>query len=302
MGIETQTLQLLLASKNKYSVNFNKTLTLGRQNSFLSEPEIKNIFKEYGINYSTIEESKYSRNKYSENLFKYLGVNELSNLDFSGYEGADLIYDLNYSIPKSLYNLYDCVLDLGTLEHVFNFPRAIQNCMNMVRVNGHFISMTPCNNQFGHGFYQFSPELFYSMFNENTGFIVEDVIVVEFSPFYRWYRVNNPEKIKMRTVMSNNYVTNLFVISKRIEIKQIENIYPNQSDLLSQWESRSTPEQSGYIDCFSDKKFDNIKSILLKFPKLARALEAIRFSSWNRQLSLSNKKCFFRIKNKLNLT
>jgi len=31
-------------------------------------------------------------------------------------------------------NKYDLVFDGGTLEHVFNFPVAIKNCMEMVKV------------------------------------------------------------------------------------------------------------------------------------------------------------------------
>jgi 2-polyprenyl-3-methyl-5-hydroxy-6-metoxy-1,4-benzoquinol methylase len=54
------------------------------------------------------------------------------------------------------------VFDGGTLEHIFDYPTAIKNCMKMVKPGGHLLLTTPANNWFGHGFYQFSPELFYS--------------------------------------------------------------------------------------------------------------------------------------------
>jgi len=41
---------------------------------------------------------------------------------------------------------YTTVIDGGSLEHVFNFPQAIANCMNMVAVGGHFIGLSPANN------------------------------------------------------------------------------------------------------------------------------------------------------------
>lgn len=301
MGIETQTLKLLLASKKKFKINFDKCLTLGRQNVFLSEAEIKNIFIEYGEYYKIEIENLYTRYKFSENVFQWLGVNQLTTLDASEFEGANLIHDLNFPILEEKYNSYDCVCDFGTLEHIFNIPVAIKNCMNMVSVGGHFVAMTPCNNQFGHGFYQFSPEFFYSLFTPKYGFVVEDVILVEFGPFYKWYRVLDSNKIEMRTVMSNKYVSNLFVVAKKIKHENLEKIFPNQSDFISQWQNEASPAQTGYIDCFSNSNFDYVKTILLKFPKLARSLEAIRFSSWNRKLSLLNTKCFQRINDKIKL-
>jgi hypothetical protein len=43
----------------------------------------------------------------------------------------------------------------------FNFPVALANAMKMAKIGGHFAARTPANNQCGHGFYQFSPGLFY---------------------------------------------------------------------------------------------------------------------------------------------
>ena len=56
---------------------------------------------------------------------------------------------------------FDLVFDGGTLEHVFNFSTALKNCMHMVKPHGRFVSVTLPNNWCGHGFYQFSPELFF---------------------------------------------------------------------------------------------------------------------------------------------
>ena len=65
---------------------------------------------------------------------------------------------MNTPIYGSLKNRFSALLDAGTIEHVFNFPQAIRNCMEMVKVGGHFIQVTVANNFIGHGFYQFSPE------------------------------------------------------------------------------------------------------------------------------------------------
>ena len=53
------------------------------------------------------------------------------------------------------------MIDSGSLEHVFNISQALRNCLEMVESGGHFISIGPANNAMGHGFYQFSPELYF---------------------------------------------------------------------------------------------------------------------------------------------
>ena len=57
---------------------------------------------------------------------------------------------------------FDVVYDGGTLEHVFNFPVALRNAMELLRPGGRLFTIHTCaNNLCGHGFYQFSRELFY---------------------------------------------------------------------------------------------------------------------------------------------
>ena len=65
---------------------------------------------------------------------------------------------------------YDAVLDFGCLEHVFDFPVAWRNCVALCRVGGHLFHSLPANNLAGHGFYQFSPELFFNLYQAKNGF------------------------------------------------------------------------------------------------------------------------------------
>ena len=107
---------------------------------------------------------------YAEEFLKRLGAKETISIDASAYEGASLVHDMNLPIGDDLKRRFSVVIDGGTLEHVFNFPVAIKNCMQMVDVGGHFFVHTMANNFMGHGFYQFSPELFYRVFSPENGF------------------------------------------------------------------------------------------------------------------------------------
>ena len=57
--------------------------------------------------------------------------------------------------------------------------------MEMVKRGGHFIGVTTLNNFCGHGFYQFSPELYYRVFAPGNGFEVVKMYVCEVAPRLR---------------------------------------------------------------------------------------------------------------------
>jgi 2-polyprenyl-3-methyl-5-hydroxy-6-metoxy-1,4-benzoquinol methylase len=65
---------------------------------------------------------------------------------------------MNLPISETLRQRYSVVYDGGKLEHVFNQPQALKNCMEMVRVGGYFLQTNTANKFMGHGFWQFSPE------------------------------------------------------------------------------------------------------------------------------------------------
>jgi methyltransferase family protein len=64
-------------------------------------------------------------------------------MDASGFEGSSIQHDLNQPIPPSLSARFTLVLDSGTLEHVFDVPQALRNCMEIVAPGGHLIAIAP---------------------------------------------------------------------------------------------------------------------------------------------------------------
>lgn len=111
---------------------------------------------------------------YAETMFRALGANEIESYDYSDYEGATILHDMNVPISDMHKERYSVVLDGGTLEHVFHYLTALKNAMEMVKIGGSLILATPCNNYNGHGFYQFSPDLFFTVL-EGNGFTIEDI-------------------------------------------------------------------------------------------------------------------------------
>jgi len=71
---------------------------------------------------------------------------------------SELRYDMNYAVPEREYEKYGTLIDIGSLEHVFDTRQCFENCLRMVAVGGHYLLHTPVNGYFAHGFHVFNPE------------------------------------------------------------------------------------------------------------------------------------------------
>jgi 2-polyprenyl-3-methyl-5-hydroxy-6-metoxy-1,4-benzoquinol methylase len=112
-----------------------------------------------------VPQTKYALGDHADGFCReFLGVAELDSIDYSAYEGATIMHDPNRPLPDELRGKFDAIIECGTLEHVFNFPVAIGNLMEMLKVGGYLFMTTVGNNLFGHGFYQFSAEIMYRIF------------------------------------------------------------------------------------------------------------------------------------------
>ena len=176
---------------------------------------------------------------FAEPLFRLLGAKTVESLDYSDYEQASIIHDMNTPLGDRLVEKFSVVMDGGTLEHVFNYPVAIRNCMDMVKVGGHLIVKTPSNNAFGHGFYQFSPELFFSLLNEENGFAETQIFQQDDS--LRWFRVRNPKDIRRRVdwCVAEYAPSDLCVVSKKIKSTP-GTLRVQQSDYVALWAKEAT--------------------------------------------------------------
>lgn len=229
MGFNIKTTELLIQSK-KQGIDFSKVVTIGRQQLNGSFILFEEFFKNQGISKNDFAKILTRDNRYSEGFLSWLGADKIDSIDASSYESATIIQDMNLSIDSSLHESYSVVIDSGSLEHIFNFPQAIKNCMEMVRVGGHMIGITPSNNFLGHGFYQFSPELIFRVFSEENGFKVKKMWL--FFPNYGSpvYEISDPANVKDRVKLKNSEETFIFYIAERLGVKSIFEKIPQQSD------------------------------------------------------------------------
>jgi SAM-dependent methyltransferase len=237
MGIDLNCAQLLIRAKTN-GASFARMATLGRQELHASRPDLLSILRRNNYYPSSQHQRKLldPTTVYAEDFFTLLGAKEIVAIDASDYEGAQVIHDMNDPIPDYLESSFDLFLDGGTLEHVFDFPTASRNCMRTVRPGGRFISFTMANNFSGHGFYQFSPELFFRLLSGKNGYSMESCIEWEAIHGARFYQVPDPASLGTRIELTSRTGTYLFIQARRIG-DMSDGYTPRQSDYVEQWEA-----------------------------------------------------------------
>jgi hypothetical protein len=235
MGINTNGLRFLLYAKS-IGIDFTKTAMIGRQTLNLSFDKFcKVLTAEFGHKISPEKLKAIYNAHYADDLLRYLGAAEVSSFDYSDYEGATHTHDFNKPVSEEHHGLYTAVIEGGSLEHIFNFPTAIKNCMQMVKVGGHYLGISPANNYMGHGFYQFSPELYFRIFSRQNGFCVRHILLHEGRETPKWLRVTDPDEVKRRVGFKNSKPILLLILAEKLDRAVIFSDPPMQSDYVSVW-------------------------------------------------------------------
>ena len=153
------------------------------------------------------------------------------SMDISNYEGANLIYDLNN--PIDLGRTYDLVIDGGTLEHIFNVPIALENISSLLKVGGKIIHFSPANNHMGHGFYQFSPELFASFYSTNNGYTDTQIFLYDPTKKKKLFKVK-VQNLSSRIEIMKSGRLQIWCESTKVQNRPVKQI--QQTDYVVQWE------------------------------------------------------------------
>ena len=287
MGVDINSVKFLVAAQ-KRGVNFGDALMIGRQSLNVYPKKMRQLLAEAGLSNELFAPAAPDTG-FAEPVFKTLGARSISSLDASPFEGAEYVHDLNQPVGDALKQKFDLVFDGGTLEHVFNFPVALQNCMEVLREGGSLVIHTVANNWCGHGFYQFSPELFYNVLSADNGFEVERMVLHVVGPYSRWYEVANPQEIRSRVEVFNSFPLQLLVLARRRRVVPLFTKAPQQGDYVVRWAEQS-PDQP---DPFAPSRPKLAKTL----PGLARLGNVLKigWGMWHNN-SLRNRKKFRPVK------
>jgi hypothetical protein len=175
----TKTLAKLLIQEHKYKPISGNVLQLGRQSINFNESELTAFFqKELGatVNRKTsagnddinTELGKRHGSVSDQRFFQMFGVGSLSSMDVTGYEGANIIHDLNYPVPEELHGKFDFIIDGGTFDHLVDIRTAFINVMRMLKTGGRVFGWNAASNFTGTAAYcSFGANLFYDFYATN---------------------------------------------------------------------------------------------------------------------------------------
>lgn len=193
------------------------------------------------------------------------------SLDYSDYEGCDIVHDMNNPVDPIYHDKFDVVVDGGSLEHIFNLPAAIKSYMQMVKKGGSLFIFTVANNHTGHGFYQISPELFFRIFQSDNGYEIRDVILeehpfpgAELSPWARYFSVTNPSILKKRVGLVSMFPVMIMVHAVRTETQPVFAKYPIQSDYTLMYDNSGHNIPASDVNFPSNGLFKQFKQKLME--------------------------------------
>jgi hypothetical protein len=300
MGVTLPAAEFLLRAR-KQGLELGRAVTVGRQWLMVSPFETEKLLRKSGL-WPGLSREQFLEQiatipSYLDPLLKMLGATSVSALDISAFEGATLLHDLNKPIPDEWKSQYDFLFDGGSLEHIFNFPQAIQNYCNLLRPGGSMILFTVANNFCGHGFYQFSPELFYRVLSKENGFEVKRLVLAEDD--VAWSRLGgfsfpvnvpgaaysaaDPAQIHNRVELVNRRQTTILVEARKIAERPLFVTIPQQSDYVAAWDNKKEAD------------LNSVKNRARGLFKLVRIINPFLLRRWRGAETFSNKKAYQRI-------
>ena len=231
-------------------ISFENVLTCSHLQLFLHPAELEALRQDHRArskNSVPVPLADYQFGQYADSFWnQFLAAKTVETMDYSEYEGASIVHDLNAPVPASFHGRFDAVIEAGSLEHIFNFPMAIRNLMEMTKVGGRIFLTTIANNLCGHGFYQFSPELMFRVFSPENGFETTSLVFleanfpsVELTPIRAAYRVTDPMRVRSRVPLLNGHPVLMMVDAKKVSGVEPFRSTPLQSDYVAAWEKNT---------------------------------------------------------------
>lgn len=173
--LEAEIIKLLKIAKVN-GIQEKSLAMMGKQDININFKEFMNTIKNMGIKYDDVMADSIMQSEHIDafDFFRMFGFGKVSAVDYSEYEGADIVFDLNSDLPDELNESFDYIINGGTLEHVFDIKKAVINMSKMLKCGGIIMHTSPAVGWVNHGFYSISPTFFQDFYSVN-GFEIENM-------------------------------------------------------------------------------------------------------------------------------
>jgi hypothetical protein len=209
MGVNAHTFNFLMYQAGRAPLG--RMLTIGRQSLDVDQ---NFLIAKLG-NIKQLEPSPYC-----ELAFLALGAASVDSLDVSDYENATIVSDLGK--PCCFNRRFDTILDGGSLEHIFDAATAFRNLVDLCAIGGRIMHVLPVNNLNGHGFWQFSSDLIYSLYCTRNGFSDTRVFCASSIDASTWYEMPESKPGVRVEIVSLEPIVLLSVTRKIADVSDIE--------------------------------------------------------------------------------
>jgi len=261
MGITGSMFDLLLEESKSGRFLGKTVLQLGRQKAYFSTMNAIHRMKKMGVDSTPYAHLLENRSLLDDQiLFQLLGFAKVESIDFSPYEGATHIWDLNQPVPDVLKGQYDLVFDGGTMEHIFNPIQVLANVHDLLKADGMIIHQNPAHNFVDHGYFTFSPTFFYEYYETNQYKIIRSLLLECRSLYSKnWKAYEYQKGLFSRAsngVFGKKLITNWFVAEK--QPASTKGVVPQQAIYTIPWKGIKDPE----------RRINKLRSFLKQIPFL----------------------------------
>ena len=168
MGITPSALLIIsdMAQKNMFVTLPKKIIELGTQEVHCKDSDlIDHLFDSFCVNQEQRKPLAFGEK--ARNLFDILGF-AYECIDLDGAE-KNLDWDINtVKCPQEFYEQFSLTTNHGTSEHLIDQKNAFQLLHDLTMVGGYIMHTVPFTGQVNHGFFSYSPILFFSLAKANN--------------------------------------------------------------------------------------------------------------------------------------
>ncbi|MBF0458459.1 MAG: class I SAM-dependent methyltransferase [Nitrospirae bacterium] len=188
MGISISSMRLIGKTMKDRRLS-GKCVTYGVQGIEGQYGDVKRILSLEGYKYRNVaidsiimdDITQYGNTIHQSVFFNMLGFDVVDSIDVFTKENPTHVLNLNEPIERTMHGRYDMVYDGGTAEHCFDIPEVLSNTVRLLKAGGTVIHHLPISGYLEHGYYQFSPSLFFDFYKANNFTDIEAKIHISYS-------------------------------------------------------------------------------------------------------------------------
>lgn len=240
MGATAHSIKYILRLKKNYNVR-GPILTFGNQDIYATKEDVIKWINELGLPLEVPSDIEYCAsmgvltiNKEAANyihaktFFEFLGIpkNQYYDIDKFEFDKPAILHDLQKPIDECYHNFFNFILDIGTMEHIFDVAAVMSNIVNATKVGGYVLQIIPMHNFINHGFHQFSPTLFYDFYTANGFEIIESHIIEIKGARHRFHSYKQEKDYTGLFFNPANRLVSCFFVRKVFQKSDI--VFPDQ--------------------------------------------------------------------------